>query len=132
MDQEGSVWYESKYWKTMETMDIFSLFGNILDNAIECESLQPPEMRFIHLSVRTVNRMLTIHAENHFEDSLQFKDGLPLTTKADKDSHGYGMMSVRHIVEKYNGSFSISTQDKLFQIDIIMPIPCDDTRRSAG
>ena len=49
--------------------------------------------------------MLTIHAENHFEDSLQFKDGLPVTTKADKDSHGYGMMSVRHIVEKYNGSF---------------------------
>lgn len=116
----------------METMDIFSLFGNILDNAIECESLQPPEMRFIHLSVRTVNRMLTIHAENHFEDSLQFKDGLPVTTKADKDSHGYGMMSVRHIVEKYNGSFSISTQDKLFQIDIIMPIPYDDTGRSAG
>ena len=46
--------------------------------------------------------------------------------------HGYGIMSVRHIVEKYNGSFSISTQDKLFQIDIIMPIPCDDTGRSAG
>ncbi len=65
----------------METMDIFSLFGNILDNAIACESLQPPEMRFIHLSVRTVNRMLSVHAENHFEDSLQFKDGLPVTTK---------------------------------------------------
>lgn len=107
----------------METMDIFSLFGNILDNAIECETNLPPDTRFIHLAVRTVNRMLTIHAENHFEDSLQFRDGLPITTKADKDSHGYGMMSVRHIVEKYNGSFSISTQDKLFQIDIVMPIP---------
>ncbi len=107
----------------METIDIFSLFGNILDNAIECESNLPPDTRFIHLSVRTVNRMLTIHVENHFEDSLQFRDGLPVTTKADKDSHGYGMMSVRHIVEKYNGSFSISTQDKLFQIDIVMPIP---------
>lgn len=107
----------------METMDIFSLFGNILDNAIECETNLPPDMRFIHLAVRTVNRMLTIHAENHFEDSLQFRDRLPITTKADKDSHGYGMMSVRHIVEKYNGSFSISTQDKLFQIDIVMPIP---------
>lgn len=132
-DLERSVSiYNSAVRTGNETMDIFSLFGNILDNAIECESLQPPEMRFIHLSVRTVNRMLTIHAENHFEDSLQFKDGLPVTTKADKDSHGYGMMSVRHIVEKYNGSFSISTQDKLFQIDIIMPIPCDDTGRSAG
>ena len=107
----------------MDTMDIFSLFGNILDNAIECETNLPPDTRFIHLAVRTVNRMLTIHAENHFEDSLQFRDGLPVTTKADKDSHGYGMMSVRHIVEKYNGSFSISTQDKLFQIDIVMPIP---------
>lgn len=107
----------------LETMDIFSLFGNILDNAIECESRQPPETRFIHLSVRTINRMLTIHAENYFSDSLAFRNGLPVTTKKDKTYHGYGMMSIRHIVEKYGGSFSISTQDALFQIDIVLPTP---------
>lgn len=107
----------------METMDIFSLFGNILDNAIECEAKLPPEARFIHLSVRAVNRLLFIHAENHFEGTLELRDGIPLTTKADKDYHGYGMLSIRRIVEKYSGNFEISAEDQLFQIDIMLPIP---------
>lgn len=107
----------------METMDIFSLFGNILDNAIECESELPPETRFIHLSVRTFNQMVTIHVENYCTETLEFRDGIPVTTKEDKTCHGYGMKSIRHIVEKYNGSFTIATQDQLFRIDIMMPIP---------
>ena len=113
----------------MEVMDIFSLFGNILDNAIECESKQSPETRFIHLSVRTVNRMLTIHAENYFADTLEFRDGIPVTTKEDKAYHGYGMMSIQHIVEKYNGNMAISTQDQLFQIDIMLPVPQTATKK---
>lgn len=107
----------------IETADISSLFGNILDNAIECEMKLPAEERFIHLSVRVVNQLLMIHAENRFGDSLKFRNGVPLTTKADKDSHGFGMMSIRHIVEKYSGNFAVSAQDQLFQIDIMLPIP---------
>lgn len=61
----------------MEVMDIFSLFGNILDNAIECEAKLPPETRFIHLSVRAVNQLLLIHVENHFEGTLELRDGIP-------------------------------------------------------
>lgn len=107
----------------MEIMDIFSLFGNILDNAIECEATLPPEARFIHLSARAVNQLLLIHVENHFEGTLELRNGIPLTTKDDKDYHGYGMLSIRHIVEKYGGNFEISTEDRLFQIDIMLPIP---------
>lgn len=109
----------------MEVMDIFSLFGNILDNAIECETKLPPETRFIHLSVRAVNQLLLIHVENHFEGALELRDGIPLTTKDDKDYHGYGMLSIRRIVEKCGGNFEISTEDQLFQIDIMLPIPAD-------
>ena len=107
----------------MEVMDIFSLFGNILDNAIEHQSILEPEKRFIHLSVRSTNQLLLIHAENHLEGELVMRNGIPVTTKEDKNYHGYGMLSIRRIVEKYGGSFSISTEDQLFQIDIILPIP---------
>lgn len=107
----------------METMDIFSLFGNMLDNAIECESCLDLEKRFIHLSIRTVNQMLTIHIENYCTDTLEFKDGIPVTTKEDKVNHGYGMMSICHIVKKYSGSYDITLQDHLFQIDIVLPTP---------
>lgn len=107
----------------MEVMDIFSLFGNILDNAIEYEVNLVPEARFIHLSVRGANQLLLIHIENYFEGTLEIKDGIPVTTKSDKAYHGYGMLSIRRIVEKYSGSFTISTEDQLFQIDIMLPIP---------
>lgn len=107
----------------MEAMDIFSLFGNILDNAIECEAQLPLDTRFIHLSVRVVNQLLIIHVENHFEGTLELRGGMPVTTKEDRNYHGYGMLSIRRIVEKYDGNFEISTEDQLFQIDIMLPIP---------
>lgn len=107
----------------MDVMDIFSLFGNILDNAMEHQSTLTPDKRFIHLSVRSANQFLLIHEENYFAGELVMRDGVPVTTKKDKNYHGYGMLSIRRIIEKYKGSFSITTEDHLFQIDIILPIP---------
>ena len=75
--------------------------------------------------MRAVNQLLLIHVENHFEGALELRDGIPLTTKDDKDYHGYGMLSIRRIVEKCGGNFEISTEDQLFQIDIMLPIPAD-------
>lgn len=107
----------------MEAMDIFSLFGNALDNAIECTEKLPPEKRFIHLSVRATNQLLLIHIENPFEGRLEMLDGIPVTTKNDKDYHGYGMRSMKHIVKKYGGDLSVSTDGMLFQLNIMIPIP---------
>lgn len=114
----------------MEVMDIFSLFGNMLDNAIEYEINLPSEARFIHLTVKGANQLLLIHVENHFEGELELRDGIPVTTKRDKDYHGYGMLSIRRIVEKYGGDFTISTEDQLFQIDIMLPIPASAITRA--
>lgn len=107
----------------MEPMDIFSLFGNALDNAIECTEKLTAEKRFIHLSVRATNQLLLIHIENPFEGKLVMNDGIPITTKLDKDYHGYGMRSMNYIVKKYGGDLSVSTEDMLFQLNIMIPIP---------
>ena len=107
----------------MDTMDVYSLFGNLLDNAIEHEIGLPQEKRFIHLSVRGINRLLLVHVENHLDGPLEFQGGVPVTTKDNKDYHGFGMLSIQRIVKKYNGSFSISAEDHLFQIDIMLPMP---------
>ena len=102
----------------MEVMDIYSLFGNMLDNAIEYEMGLPPAMRFIHLSVKCTNRMLVIHVEK-----LEIRDGLPVTTKRNNGDHGYGMLSIRRIVQKYDGNLVISTDSQLFQVNIVIPVP---------
>lgn len=114
---------EGEKMSFMEEMDIFSLFGNALDNAIEYENKIDVEKRFIHLSVRAVDKLLIIHIENYFEGELNFIDGIPQTTKVDKSYHGFGMKSIQKVVNKYKGNLSVSTEDNLYEINIMLPIP---------
>ena len=65
---------------------------------------------------------LVIHMENYFDCSLTFEDGLPVTTKADRAYHGYGLKSIRFITEKYGGTMSIQSADNIFSLNILFPL----------
>ena len=106
----------------MEDMDIYSLFGNALSNAIEHVRLIGDEdKRCISVNVQTTGKFLSVHIENFFEGEMEFKDGLPVTSK-DSDYHGFGMKSMDYIAKKYNGVMSISAEDGLFALDFIFPL----------
>lgn len=76
----------------IETMDICSIFGNALDNAIEgVEKLADPQQRLIRVAVYTQNVFLIIRVENYCTAQLSVVDGEYRTTKHDKDMHGYGI-----------------------------------------
>lgn len=108
----------------MPAADVFSLFGNALDNAIEaCTKIQNAEKRIISLTVRRQLGMAVIHVENNFEGNLTFANGLPQTTKSDKNYHGFGMQSIRMIADKYKGTVAILNQDGVFNLNITIPIP---------
>ena len=107
----------------MSEVDVYSLFGNILDNAIEAtEKLEDPEKRVISLTVSQEGYFVNIHAENYYCDKLTFTDGLPETTKLDTVYHGYGLKSIRMLVQKYDGSLKISTNEDRFVLDILFSI----------
>ena len=104
----------------LSEVDVYSLFGNILDNAIEAtEKLEDPEKRVISLTVSREGYFVNIHAENYYSDKLTFTDGLPETTKLDTIYHGYGLKSIRMLVQKYDGSLKISTNEDRFVLDIL-------------
>ena len=108
----------------MKSSDIYSLFGNALDNAIESVIREEDvEKRIISFNVSGRERFLKIHIENYLSGELEIKDGLPVTTKADKKYHGYGMMSIRHIVQKYSGELSVSCENGVFALNIVIPTP---------
>ena len=107
----------------LDTMDIYSLFGNAIDNAIESVSAETEEQnRIISLRVGTRGRLMNIHIENYYSHELQLHNGLPVTTKKDNDYHGFGILSIRRTVEKYNGVMSIRTDNHLFRLDIMIPL----------
>ena len=113
---------DGKLLADMDAMDICTIFGNVLDNAIECETdIAEKEKRLIHLALFSKKEFLVIRVENYFEGKLDFKEGVPVTTKKDADHHGYGIKSVRYTAEKYGGSVSIRTHENWFEIDILIP-----------
>ena len=108
----------------MAASDIFSLFGNAIDNAIEALlKIDDTEKRIIGLTVKTQMEMVIIHCENYFQGELVFNEGLPETTKGDQNYHGFGTRSIRMIAEKYNGHAVILVQDGIFNLNVTIPIP---------
>ena len=115
---------DGKTLSFMAPADIYSLFGNALDNAIEAVSVLPEkDDREIGLRVQAKGSMLSIHVENAFAGTLTFTDGLPETSKEDKRYHGYGMKSMRLLAGKYNGFLTTSADPGIFNLDIVIPIP---------
>ncbi len=105
--------------------DLYSFFGNALDNAIEAvERLDDPERRSIGLVVRRTGDMVSIHVENYFDGRVDFGgDGLPHTRKADEANHGFGTRSMKAIVEAAGGSLTCRAEGDVFHLDALIPIP---------
>lgn len=106
----------------MEDMDIYSLFGNALSNAIEhVRRIEDEDKRCISVNVQTTGKILSVHIENFYDGKLEFKDGLPVTSQ-NRDYHGFGMKSMDYIAKKYNGFMSISAEEGLFALDFLFPL----------
>ena len=104
--------------------DLYSLFGNLIDNAMEAVyKIQDVDKRHINLVVKNVNSFVSISIDNYYEGNIVLLDnGLPKTTKEDKDYHGYGMKSIQLIVNKYDGDLNISLDNNVFSLFIMFPI----------
>lgn len=110
--------------------DICSLFGNLLDNAIEAtQVIEDKEKRLITLSVRNRNQFIIIECENCSEGTLLEKNAykgkissghLPPTTKSDKVHHGYGLKSIAQVAEKYGGAINVSNEKGWFKVKVLL------------
>ncbi len=114
---------DGKLFDFMDAMDICSIFGNALDNAIECEKqIKEKEKRLIHVSVFLQKSFLIVRFENYYEGKLKFQEDLPVTTKKEAQFHGYGLKSLRYTVHKYGGEVSINVENDWFNLKILIPM----------
>lgn len=115
---------DGKLISFMHVKDICSIFGNALDNAIECVSqFDDPEKRLITLSMYQKNQLLMIQCENYTDTILHLKsDQLPSTTKQSAEYHGYGLKSIQHAAQKYGGSMTLHVKDHWFTLQVLIPL----------
>ncbi|MFA9457694.1 GHKL domain-containing protein [Halalkalibacter sp. AB-rgal2] len=106
----------------MDVIDICTIFGNALDNAIEYEmQVENEEKRLIHVSLFSQKGFLMIRFENYYEGDLKLEGDLPVTTKKDKSYHGYGLKSIRYTVQKYDGVVNVGQRNNWFELKVLIP-----------
>lgn len=97
--------------------ELYSLFGNAIDNAIESVGALDPERRIISITEKKFGGAINIRIENYFSGDIKFENGLPATQK-DRDYHGFGMKSIKLILDKYDGRLHAYTTGNIFTLDM--------------
>ena len=107
----------------MSSMDIATLFGNALDNAIEASRRVPdPAKRLIELALFRRGEMVVIRVDNWFDGRLSTDAGGRLTTiKADGVRHGWGVKSIQWTARKYGGQAATRAEDHWFTLTVLLP-----------
>ncbi len=105
----------------IEPLDISTLFGNGIDNAIEaCEKLRE-EDRVILVKAGRVQNFVSILIENNCVEEALTKGRR--TTKADTLLHGFGLSNMQKAAEKYGGTCTTRREAGTFTVKILLPVP---------
>ena len=105
----------------IEPLDISTIFGNRLDNAIEASEKLPEEQRAILVKAGKMQNFFSVLIENNcLQDSGNTKSR---TTKTDDFFHGFGISNMRNTAEKYGGQLTTKCESGKFLLKILLPIP---------
>ena len=104
---------------SIPTEKVVVILSNLLDNAIEaCERYSGEKA--IQLSMILADKM-TLSIRNTTEP-VQIVNGIPRTTKPDKQNHGYGLQNVERLLNDMKAEHAWSYQDNWFSFVAEIPI----------
>lgn len=105
----------------IEPLDVSTIFGNGLDNAIEASEKLPEEQRAIIVKAGRVQNFFSVLIENSCLQNREYTK--QRTTKSDDFLHGFGISNMRKAAEKYDGQLTIKCENEKFTLKILIPIP---------
>jgi len=107
---------------SVQDVDLCVIIGNLLDNAIEACAKQLDETeRFIRVYVGTHKDLLYISVSNSVTGQIQKSGGRYFSTKA-SPSHGFGLIRIDKISQKYNGFVNRQNEEGIFATEVMLPL----------
>ena len=101
--------------------DMYSLFGNALDNAREAVIQLPKEKRIVSLTITKKGEFVNIDLVNYFNGELNYEEGEIVTSKTEgKEYHGFGIKSMQMLAKKYSGDLRVSITKDTFNLGIYL------------
>lgn len=103
-------------------VDLSVILGNLMDNAMEaCMKIEEEEKRFLRVYIDVLKGQLYIYVMNSMKDTPKRFGKLYLTTK-DRRDHGFGLMRIDKVVEKYRGYLERQNEEGVFATEVMLPL----------
>lgn len=103
----------------MNNVELCSMLGNILDNAVEACSSLPEEERFIRIYIGKLKNQLYLSVQNSAGKVHRKKD-VYISTK--EGERGYGLFRIDRIAKKYGGYINRQNEEGVFATEIMIPL----------
>ena len=105
----------------IDSRDICVIFGNLLDNIYDYYKCNDAVEKTAIIRVFESQGNVVIGIENKIDGSILRKNPALQTTKADSQSHGFGIEGVKEKILCYNGVIDISEKKGMFTVSCIIP-----------
>lgn len=103
----------------MSDVELCSMLGNILDNAVEACGTLPEEERFMRVYIGKLKGQLYLSVQNSAGKVRKSKNTY-LSTK--EGEHGYGLFRIDRVAKKYGGYVNRQNEDGVFATEIMVPL----------
>lgn len=115
----------------MQDSDIYSLFGNLLENAFNAVRALDESLRTVDLSIRRHDELLSVNIRNCYEGTVTMENGRPVSS-GDPRYHGFGTKSIAAIAAKYDGTISFRAAGGTFSVNMLFPLGNENTAGKLG
>ena len=111
----------------IDNFDLCVLMGNLLDNAVEaCSNLPNGAEKYRKIAGGPSANYMLVEVSNSSIRKAMLLNGLPATSKKDKALHGFGLRSVKKVLDGYNGTMDIEQTESMYSITLMIPIRKQD------
>lgn len=105
---------------SVNDVELCVIIGNLLDNAMEaCEKIEDKSQRFIRVYIGVFKQQLYINVTNSMLGTPIKKGKAYKSSKG--ENHGFGLMRVDRIADKYSGFVNRQFEDGVFVTEIMLP-----------
>lgn len=108
------------YDMKLDDVDLYSLLGNMFDNAMEATQKVEADEREIKLTAKISGNNLYLEMENPYAGNLRKQGKNYLTTKENRKEHGLGLRIVESIVKRHNGQMLIDDKNNYFKVKVLL------------
>ncbi len=108
----------------MSDVELCSMLGNMLDNAVEACAALPEEERFMRVYIGRLKGQLYLSVQNS-AGKVRKEKGAYLSTKENASNeplHGYGLFRIDRVVKKYGGYVNRQNEDGVFATELMIPV----------